>query len=406
VVEPILESLERLDDWVSKSGWVGYDPFDGLSAPIARRLTFDVPILRIVLQQSVRRFPLNLRPLLGITKKHSTKAMGYFASGYLRLYQLTGRQDHLDRAVMCLSDLQETYSQGYAGYAWGNAFDYQSRGGYLPQGVPTVVWTSFIGYAFMDAYALLSDRTYLDVARSACEFILRDLGTTEVTEQSLCISYVPHEQLDIHNSNMLAASLLARVYQHTGEDELVEAASKAARYTMDHQRVDGSWYYGEGLRWHWVDGYHTGFVLDALYWYMQGSGDNQYETHLRRGMDYYRQHLFSGVKPKHYLSQTYPIDIQVVAQAIQTFALVPQSHHGDLAWSQQIARWAIEHMQDPSGYFYFRKHRFMMNRTPCLHWGQSTMLGALALLLQRKQAESQGAPAADEAVRVKQGGVQ
>jgi rhamnogalacturonyl hydrolase YesR len=384
MAEPIHAAIDRLDHWISNSGWVGYDPFDGLSAPFARRLTFEVPILRIVLQQSVRRSPVNLRPLLGITKKHSTKAMGYFASGYLRLYQLTGRQDCLDKATFCLSDLQENYSQGYAGYAWGNAFDYQSRGNYLPKGVPTVVWTSFIGYAFVDAYDLLSDQTYLDVARSACEFILRDLGTRQVTDRSVCISYVPRDRLEIHNANMLAASLLARVYQHTGEPELVEVARQAVRYTMDHQRADGSWYYGEDLRWRWVDGYHTGFVLDALYWYMQGTGDSQYETHLRRGMDYYRQHLFSGVKPKHYVSQAYPIDIQVVAQAIQTFALVPEMYHGDLAWSEQVARWAIEHMQNPSGYFYFRKHRFMTNKTPCLHWGQSTMLAALALLLRRK----------------------
>ena len=330
--------------------------------------------------------------------------MGYFASGYLRLYQLTGRQDYLDKATFCLSDLQENYSKGYAGYAWGNAFDYQSRGNYLPKGMPHVVWTTFIGYAFLDAYEFLRDRTYLDVARSACEFVLRNLGIRRVTDQSVCISYVPNQQLEIHNANMLAASLLARVYQHAGESELAEVAQQAVRYTMDHQRADGSWYYGEGLRWHWVDGYHTGFVLDALYWYMQGTGDCQYETHLRRGMDYYRRHLFSGVKPKHYSTETYPmIDIQVVAQAIQTFALLPETCHGDLDWSEQIAKWAIEHMQDPSGYFYFRKHRFITDMTPFLHWGQSTMLAALALLLQRKQAAPELALTADQMMKVKEG---
>lgn len=381
-------SIRRLSDWIARNQYEGYDPFDGLSAPFARRLTFEVPILRILLQQSVRRLPVNLRPLLGIPKKHSTKAMGYFASGYLRLHQMTGRQDYLDKALYCLSDLQENYSRGYAGYAWGNAFDYQSRGSYFPQGLPTVVWTSFIGYAFVDAYELLSDPTYLDVARSACEFILRDLGKRQMTDESLCITYVPHEQLDIHNANMLAASLLARVYQHTHEPELNELARKAVRYTMDHQRADGSWYYGEGLRWHWVDGYHTGFVLDALYWYMRGAADDQYEKHLRHGMDYYRQNLFSGVMPKHYSLHTYPIDIQAVAQAIQTFAFIPETFHGDLAWSEQIARWAIEHMQDPSGYFYFRRHRFLTNKTPFLHWGQSTMLAALTLLLQRQRTQT------------------
>ena len=165
-------AIERLDQWISKSGWVGYDPFDGLTAPLARHLTLGVPVLRIALEQTVRRFPLNLRPLLGISKKHSTKAMGYFASGYLRLYQLTGQQDYLDKALGCLSDLRANYSRGYSGYAWGNAFDHQSRGGHQPQDVPTVVWTSFIGWSFVDAYKLLSAPVYLDVARSSCEFML------------------------------------------------------------------------------------------------------------------------------------------------------------------------------------------------------------------------------------------
>lgn len=386
-MDQIETAVDRLDRWVSNSNWVGYDPFDGLSAPVFRKLTLGVPILRIALQQTVRRFPLNLRPLLGITKKHSTKAMGYFATSYLRLYEMTGQKDYLQKAEFCLSDLRDNYSKGYEGYAWGNAFDYQSRGGYNPRGVPTVVWTSFIGHAFVDAYELLGDRSYLEVARSACEFILRDLTPSRNGDQTIApIGYLPHDPSSIHNSNMLGASLLARVHEHVHESELIELSRRAVKHTMDYQREDGSWYYGEGLRWRWVDGYHTGFVIDALHWYMESAGDSQYQDRLKRGMDYYRQHLFIGVMPKHYNSNAYPIDIQAIAQAIQTFALVPEEHGGDLDWAEQIANWAIQDMQDPTGYFYFRRHRFMTNRTPVLHWGQSTMLAALTLLLQRRKA--------------------
>jgi rhamnogalacturonyl hydrolase YesR len=394
--EPISQAVDHLDGWINSSGWVGYDPFDGLSTPFARKLTFEIPLLRIFLLQSVRRLPMNIRPLLGITRKYSTKAMGYFAKGYLSLFRLTGNKNYLDKAIYCLSTLKETNSKGYAGYAWGNAFDYQARGVYLPQGTPHVVWSSFISYAFLEAYEILHENSYLDVARSSCDFILHNLGIRRVTEQSVCISYVPNGRLEIHNANMLAASLLARVYKHTGESKLLDLACLAVKFTMDHQRPDGSWYYGEGLRWHWVDGYHTGFVLDALYWYIQSTGDLKYEANLQRGMDYYRKNLFSGIKPKHYVTETYPIDIQTVAQAIQTFAFLPKKYSGDLDWSEQVATWAIDNMQDPSGYFYFRKLRFIMNKTPFLHWGQSTMLAALALLLQQKRAATELVPDGDE----------
>jgi rhamnogalacturonyl hydrolase YesR len=387
------QAVERLDHWISNSGWRGYDPFDGLSAPLARKLTLEIPALRIALQQTVRRLPVNIRPYLGIMKKRSNQAMGYFASAYLRLYTLSANQDYLDKARYCLADLQEHNSSGCAGDAWGWAFDYQSRGLYLPQGVPTVVWTSFIGHSFVDAYERLADQTYLAVARSVCKFILDDLPRRQINDRSLCISYVPTLSLEIHNSNMLAASLLARVHQHTGEANLLEIARQAVRYTADNQRADGSWHYGEGLRWHWVDGYHTGFVLDSLFWYLRASGDVDYVSNLRRGMDYYRNHLFDGVMPKHFSTAAYPIDIQAVAQAIQTFALIPQEYHGDLAWAEQVAGWAIEQMQDASGYFYFRRHRCLTNKTALLHWGQSTMLAALSLLLYNKQAGQRLNPA-------------
>jgi hypothetical protein len=67
----------------------------------------------------------------------------------------------------------------------------------------------------------------------------------------------------------------------------------------------------------------------------------------------------------------------------QTPAFILETYHGDIGRSEHVARWAIEHMQDLAGYFYLRKHRFMTNRTPCLHWRQSTMLAALASPLQR-----------------------
>jgi hypothetical protein len=49
----------------------------------------------------------------------------------------------------------------------------------------------------------------------------------------------------------------------------------------------------------------------------------------------------------------------------------------------KVAQWAIEHMQDGSGYFYYRRYaRGLVNKTPTLHWGQATMMCALAALYQ------------------------
>jgi hypothetical protein len=45
----------------------------------------------------------------------------------------------------------------------------------------------------------------------------------------------------------------------------------------------------------------------------------------------------------------------------------------------KVATWTIQHMQDSSGFFYYRRYsRGLVNKTPTLHWGQATMLCALA----------------------------
>jgi hypothetical protein len=81
----------------------------------------------------------------------------------------------------------------------------------------------------------------------------------------------------------------------------------------------------------------------------------------------------------------YPIDIQSAAQAIQTFTFVPQKYQGDPDWAVDVAGWAIQNMYDPDGFFYFRKNRCTLNKTAFLHWGQATMLSALAALYQAQQ---------------------
>jgi hypothetical protein len=251
------ESICRLSAWLEEHDYRGYDTFDGLNARFLRPLTFNYRLLRTVLQQGVRRFPINLRPLLGIPPSRSTKGMGFLARGFLRLHAATGDSTWWQKAEHAFAWLIENESPGYSGACWGNHFDYQARGNfYLPKGVPTVVWTSLIGHAFLDAYGCSGENRFLTVASSACEHILRDVKTTP-EEDSLCISYTPIHINQVHNANTLAASLLARTSLYTGHGAYLCLAEKALRYTARHQRPDGSWYYGEAANRQWIDNFHT-----------------------------------------------------------------------------------------------------------------------------------------------------
>jgi hypothetical protein len=377
--EQIWESVKRLFDWLEKNEYRGYDTFDGLNAKYLRPLTFESNLLRTILQQGVRRFPINLRPVLGISKEYSSKGMGFFARGFIRLHQVTGDTTWANRAKQCLKWLQENTSKGYSGACWGNHFDYQSRSFYLAKGEPTIVWTSLIGHAFLDAYGHFHDERYLQTAVSACEHILKDLSTF-ADGDALCISYIPSQNKQVHNSNTLGASFLARTYAITGNEAYRTLAEKAIKYTAKHQRADGSWYYGEKENLHWVDNFHSAYVLDCFKHYMTSTGDNRFETNLKSGYDYWKRTFFlPDGTPRYYDHKTLPIDIQCSSQAIDTLMFFSDLDPESLALAQRVAQWTIANMQDPTGYFYYRRYStWLVNRTPTLHWGQATMLCALS----------------------------
>src|SRR5207244_2271669 len=128
---------------------------------------------------------------------------------------------------------------------------------------PTIVWTGLIGHAFLDAYEVTGDGRYLAVARSSCDFILDELGWMEA-DAGVCLRYYPGASNDIHNSNMIGASLLARTHAVSPNPPYVQMAEKAVQFTVHHQTKEGGWYYGVADKWKWIDSFHTGYVLEAL----------------------------------------------------------------------------------------------------------------------------------------------
>ena len=380
----IYKSIEQVYQWLEANDYKGYDTFDGLNARFVRPLTFETRLGRTVLQQGVRRFPLNLRPLLGIRKGYSSKGMGFLARGFIRLHKTTGNPVWKDKAQFTLQWLIENQAPGYSGACWGNHFDYQSRGFYLPKGVPTVVWTSLIGHAFLDAYDHFKEDRYLQLAVSACEHIVRDLGTLRDGD-GICISYIPIKDTQVHNANTLGGSLLARTYSHTGNDSYREFARKAMQYTAQHQRPDSSWYYAEKSDSHWVDNFHTAYVLDCFKRYAQSTGDDRFDQKLMNGYEYWKKTFFlSDGTPRYYNHKTLPLDIQCSSQAIDTLVFFRDRDPESLPLAVKVAQWTIANMQDRTGYFYYRRYSpWLVNKTPTLHWGQATMLCALAGLYQQ-----------------------
>jgi rhamnogalacturonyl hydrolase YesR len=377
-VAAIRRALELVQEWVEEHAYRGYEPFDGLSS-WTRVLTCGNQFAERVLQQTVRQCPFNLRPLFGILPQESTKGRGYMAWGYLMLYRATHDPCFLDKATACLEWLDKHKAGRFQHHSWSNHFDFVGRGGGYTKYDPIIVWTAAIGHAYTEAFEITGNKWFLNIAESACKWILE--LPREKTSQGDCISYLAGRQSSIHNSNMLGASLLARTAKHNGNQEYTRVARSAIRYSCSRQLPDGSWWYGEDPRYHWIDNFHTGYNLESLDMYLDATGDEEYRASLKSGLLFYKSHFFENSgRPKYYHNRTYPVDIQCVAQAIDTLALFSNRDPECRALAAKVAAWAIRNMQDRKKYFYYRQYPMLRAKTPMLHWGQATMFKALARL--------------------------
>jgi len=375
-----LESASAVQAWVEARNYKGYEPFDGLSSPL-RALTFGNLLAERILQQAVRQSPINIRPLLGIKPLDSTKGQGMMAWGYLLLHRSTGDTDYWTKAVACLKWLDVHKSQKFEKHSWANFFAFSSRGGSYSKDDSIIVWTSLIAQAYLEAFEQSGDQWFLDIATSACDWIVA--LPREHTDRGDCLSYFAHGQESIHNASMLGGAVLARAARHTGRQDYQDAAREAMRYSCLRMLPDGAWWYAEEERYHWIDNFHTGYNLDSLKCYIDYSGDTEFSEQLGRGLRYYMANLFeeSG-RPKYYHTRPFPIDIQCASQAIDTLAWFGAENPDALALGMKVADWTIANMQSPAGFFYYRKYPMGITaKTPMLHWGQATMFKGLARLV-------------------------
>jgi len=380
-VNNIQESALKIEKWVEDHNYKGYDPADGLTSYL-RHLTFNNLFLDRCLQQLVWRSPINIRPLIGVKPADSFIGRGYMAWGYLIRYKTTNDENYKRKAFDCLEHLKVNKAPGFKDYSWGKTHDFASRGGRHGKFEPITIWTSLIGFAFLEAYEITKDKKYLEVAKSICNWILNI--PRNQTSSGLCLNYTAkgEENCVIHNQNMVGAAMLAKTYKHTRDKDLIEVSREAMKYSCTRQQPDGSWLYGEDPKHQWIDNFHTGYNLDALKCYIEHTGDKTYEDKLKNGFDFYKSNFFeSNGRPKYYHNRAYPIDSQCISQSIETLANLSEYDQNALKLSKRVANWAINNMQDTTGYFYYAQYPLIKLKVPLIHWAQATTYKALALLL-------------------------
>jgi polysaccharide biosynthesis protein VpsJ len=380
LVEHLLNNLLR---WLDQNGLASYDFCDALQSPLLLSITSNNRSFQRLAIQVVNRFPFNIRPMLRIKPHISSQTLAIMCSA--RAWQYVGGwkdisdQQVRDTASMLINDRLEIDDL----YLWGLKFPFSSRYVQSNSLTPNLFQTSNSIHALLDAYQAVGDVSFADAALKAADSCCRYLGIVN-SKFGLFCRYYPGLDAPIYNVNaLLAAALLRLALLNIGNARNYRSLAEGLLdFILKGQRHDGSWPYGADKSGQWVDGFHSGYILEALGYFWESEFSAAVRRSVAKGVEFFEGNLIEADGcPKYYVNSRYPVDVQNCAQAIQTTArLLPLFSDHQYILTKMINSVVNElyignHLN--SGYFAANRTRLFLNKTAYVRWGQAPMVLAL-----------------------------
>lgn len=382
------KTITRLLDYAQRHAYAGWNKYDALDSSLLEKLSLGNKWLRFAFSQVVMRFPINIRPLLGIKQRKNPKGIALFAQAYLQMLA-TGLEENKDavsvEARSLLDWLLKHATPGFKGMCWGYQYPWQDIGFYQPAGFPNRVVTFFCAKALLQGYEVLGDTKYLEGARSALTFMLDEPKVLFESSDMKCLSYVPLDDIKVAVMDVSAyvASLAAHLYHHTGEEELREESRRLINFVVDKQTNYGAWFYtwpaDDSHITH--DNYHTGAILDSILDYATFTGDTSFDDAYARGLVYYKDALFMpDGAPRFMNTKRYPYDIHGAAHGIITFSRAAAYDSSYAEMATKVLTWTMTHLYNTqAGYFEYQIHALFKKKFTLMRWCNGWMAKALAL---------------------------
>lgn len=396
VLSDVLAQGESVD-------WRGHDKHDGLNSPLIWALAGWSRPTRLLALQGVMRSPLDLRTLFSVPRVANPKGLALFIQAALASHHVTGSPTHLELSFELMRRLGRlrTPAGVWSGRAWGYQYPWQDLGFFAPRGMPNAVVTSFVIEALLDLHAATGEREPLNMAIEALPFLRNDLPRLVDTNSELCLGYMPVPMhMRVMDVSILIGSVYARCAGLTHNLDVEDDSQRLVHYVLKQQTADGAWWYTDPpeaspVR---IDNYHTGFILDALWRYMDATGDWSALSDYRKGLAFYAENLFEPDGAPRWMSdQLEPHDIHGSAQGIITFARHRAEYPG---LADRIAAWALDHLYDGRGHFWYRRTRKRTDRRFFLRWNNGWMARALGDLLIFRQREEHDLSALSHSDRI------
>ena len=399
----IYECVLQLEKNISHCDYFGFDPYDikgtpfyiwALSLPrsgLMKNLFRKIILAPLILGESF--FPNFFRWLFGVNSTRNAKGIGLIARGYLNLYKESNNKIWLEKAISLLNWLEENRNKNYEFNCWGYPFDWYSGGGLVPANTPAAVVCSSAFDAFWDAWLIIGDHKYLDSCKSICNFFLNNLNISYESEESICFSYTPLDNLQVQNINLMISDCLLRVGYVFNDFSLMDVGKKAANFALREQNPDGSLFYYGRLQNYIdpgrVDHYHSGFEMRSMYGIWKTTLDPIYRNALNRYYKYYSNNLIKSygglVFPLMYPGKEYPINIHSYAEAVLLNSTLSNVFPEAKKLVDLIIPVFFRRMKKPNGDFRYMINKFgpfyLRSNISYMRWGQAWTFLALTQAL-------------------------
>jgi len=187
------------------------------------------------------------------------EAGALWGNGYVKLYQITKKEEYLNLAENAAKQLIEIRNKKYREFSWGLPWKWHD----CPNTFSFLITTVYGGEFFLNLYKVTKNKKYLGIAQSVGNWIINECGYKK-EDEGIWFYYSDCEvfHYPIFNAISKASGYLAKLYMHTKKRHFQTMAELAAVYVINKQNRDGSWYYSNKSM--YIDNIHTGYVIEGL----------------------------------------------------------------------------------------------------------------------------------------------
>ncbi|MGH7942134.1 MAG: hypothetical protein ACREE6_09470 [Limisphaerales bacterium] len=318
-------------------------------------------------------------------------ADAHYAMGFAWLFEATGNEFYLQKAMHFLEVLRKTRCPAFKEFSWGYPFDWMTQAGPIRAGTPLITTTPYVFEAFMQVEQLRPHLKWRRILESIARHIRSDYKDFKVSDKAMSCSYTPYGKVGVVNASAYRAFALTSAAKFFNDDRFLEASLPNFNFVLESQNPDGSWPYAMDGKRGFVDHFHTCFVMKSLAKIYLLTGNEDCMKALDRGVEFYTQNLFSeDGMPRPFAKAprltVYQHELYDCAECINLCLLLRKYFPQLEKTLEGVTAGILNHWVKADGSFRSRQLMFGWDNVPMHRWGQSQMFRSLALYLYEAQA--------------------